>query len=128
MLAEIAGLPAVSLQPAAGAQGELAALLTAAAYFRDRGEDRTQGDLPQQRSRHESRQCGARRVSTACNSSRRPTGLVDLDELEAQLDERTAVFMITNPNTLGLFERQTSPRSPTCCTKSADWFTSTGRT
>ena len=37
MLAEIAGLPAVSLQPAAGAQGELTALLVAAAYFRDRG-------------------------------------------------------------------------------------------
>src|SRR6266545_4356974 len=40
MLAEIAGLPAVSLQPAAGAQGELAALFVAAAYFRDRGETR----------------------------------------------------------------------------------------
>ena len=41
ILAEIAGLPAVSLQPAAGAQGELTALLVAAAYFRDRGEART---------------------------------------------------------------------------------------
>ena len=41
MLAEIAGLPAVSLQPAAGAQGELAALMVAAAYFRDRGMKRT---------------------------------------------------------------------------------------
>src|SRR5271156_4431988 len=41
MLAEIAGLPAVSLQPAAGAQGEMAALLVAAAYFRDRGQERT---------------------------------------------------------------------------------------
>lgn len=40
MLGEIAGLPAVSLQPAAGAQGELTALLTAAAYFQDKGEDR----------------------------------------------------------------------------------------
>ena len=43
MLAEIAGLPAVSLQPAAGAHGELTALLVAAAYFRDRGEQRTDG-------------------------------------------------------------------------------------
>ncbi len=41
MLAEISGLPAVSLQPAAGAHGELTALMVAAAYFRDRGENRT---------------------------------------------------------------------------------------
>ena len=46
MLAEIAGLPAVSLQPAAGAQGEFTALLTAAAYFRDRGEKRTKVLFP----------------------------------------------------------------------------------
>ena len=41
MLGEISGLPAVTLQPAAGAQGELTALLVAAAYFRDKGEQRT---------------------------------------------------------------------------------------
>src|SRR5271156_5551665 len=46
MLGEIAGLPAVSLQPAAGAQGELTALLVASAYFRTRGENRTQVLFP----------------------------------------------------------------------------------
>ncbi|RMG03009.1 MAG: aminomethyl-transferring glycine dehydrogenase subunit GcvPB, partial [Planctomycetota bacterium] len=46
MLAEIAGLPAVSLQPAAGAQGELTALLTAAAYFRHTGHNRTKVLVP----------------------------------------------------------------------------------
>ena len=46
ILAEIAGLPAISLQPAAGAQGELTALLAAAAYFRDRGEERTKVLFP----------------------------------------------------------------------------------
>src|SRR5947209_13220478 len=46
ILAEIAGLPAVSLQPAAGAQGELTALLVAAAYFRDKGEKRTRVLIP----------------------------------------------------------------------------------
>ena len=46
ILAEIAGLDAVSLQPAAGAQGELTALLVAAAYFRDRGDHRTQILIP----------------------------------------------------------------------------------
>lgn len=46
MLGEIAGLPGVSLQPAAGAQGEYTALLVAAAYFRDRGEQRTKVLFP----------------------------------------------------------------------------------
>src|SRR5262249_59185439 len=46
ILAEIAGLDAVSLQPAAGAQGELTALLVASAYFRDRGEKRTRVLIP----------------------------------------------------------------------------------
>ncbi len=46
MLGEIAGLPAVSLQPAAGAQGELTALLVASAYFQDRGETRTKVLFP----------------------------------------------------------------------------------
>src|SRR6516162_4055448 len=46
MLAEIAGLPAVSLQPAAGAQGELTALLVASAYFRDKGQKRTKVLFP----------------------------------------------------------------------------------
>ena len=55
ILAEIAGLHAVSLQPAAGAQGELTALLVAAAYFRDRGEKRTQVLDSRQRPRHQSR-------------------------------------------------------------------------
>ena len=56
MLAEIAGLPAVSLQPAAGAHGELTALLVAAAYFRDRGEKRTDGADSRRRPRHQSGQ------------------------------------------------------------------------
>ena len=56
ILAEIAGLDAVSLQPAAGAQGELTALLVAAAYFRDRGEERTARPHPRQRPRHQPRQ------------------------------------------------------------------------
>ena len=53
ILAEIGGLDAVSLQPAAGAHGELAALMVAAAYFRDRGEKRTQGTSAGQGARDE---------------------------------------------------------------------------
>jgi len=104
MLAEIAGLPTVSLQPAAGAQGELAALLTASAYFRDRGEDRTKVLFPS--SAHGTNPASAALAGFQCvQLDKSADGLVDLNDLQAHLDEQTAVFMITNPNTLGLFER-----------------------
>jgi glycine dehydrogenase subunit 2 len=105
ILAEVAGLDAVSLQPAAGAQGELTALLVAAAYFRERGEKRTRVLIPD--SAHGTNPASAAIAgfdTVAVKSNAR--GRVDLDELRVKLDERTAVFMITNPNTLGLFDEQ----------------------
>jgi glycine dehydrogenase subunit 2 len=105
ILAEIAGLDAVSLQPAAGAQGELTALLVAAAYFRDRGEKRSRVLIPD--SAHGTNPASAAIAGfEAVTVKSNARGLVDLDDLRAKLDERAAVFMITNPNTLGLFERQ----------------------
>lgn len=104
MLGEIAGLPAVSLQPAAGAHGEMTALLTAAAYFHDRGEQRTKVLFPQ--SAHGTNPASAAIAGFECVQLKgRADGFVDLEELKANLDDKTAVFMITNPNTLGLFER-----------------------
>ncbi len=102
-LAEISGLPGVSLQPAAGAHGELTALLVAAAYYRDRGEQRSVVLLPD--SAHgtnpaSATMAGFRVVSVGSTAE----GMVDLDDLAAKLDGQVAVFMITNPNTLGLFE------------------------
>lgn len=103
MLAEIAGLPGVSLQPAAGAQGELAALLAAAGYFRDKGEDRTTVIFPS--SAHGTNPASAALAGfKTVQLPRTESGLVDLQELAKHLDRSTAVFMITNPNTLGLFE------------------------
>jgi glycine dehydrogenase subunit 2 len=105
MLAEIGGLPAVSLQPAAGAQGELAALLVAAAYFRDRKQSRTKVLFPS--SAHGTNPASAAIAGFECVQLKgSTTGLVDLEDLKAHLDEHTAVFMITNPNTLGLFETE----------------------
>jgi glycine dehydrogenase subunit 2 len=105
ILAEIAGLDAVSLQPAAGAQGELTALLVAAAYFRDRAEKRTRVLIPD--SAHGTNPASAALAGfDAVTIKSNARGLVDLDDLRAKLDERTAAFMITNPNTLGLFEGQ----------------------
>ncbi len=103
MLAEIAGLPAVSLQPAAGAHGEMAALLVAAAYFRDRGERRTNVLIPDAAHGTNPASAAMADLKTVAVKST-PEGFVDLDDLAAKLDDRTAVFMITNPNTLGLFE------------------------
>jgi glycine dehydrogenase subunit 2 len=105
ILAEISGLDACTLQPAAGAQGELTALLVAAAYYRDRQEPRTRVLIPD--SAHGTNPASAALAGfdavTIKSDSR---GLVDLNDLRAKLDERTAVFMITNPNTLGLFDDQ----------------------
>jgi glycine dehydrogenase subunit 2 len=105
ILGEIAGLPDVSLQPAAGAQGELTALLVAHAYFNDRGEDRPRVLIPD--SAHGTNPASAALAGfDAVSVKSNARGFVDLDDLKAKLDQRTAVFMITNPTTLGLFEEQ----------------------
>jgi glycine dehydrogenase subunit 2 len=104
-LAEIAGLHSVSLQPAAGAQGELTALLVAAAYFRDRGEKRTQVLVPD--SAHGTNPASAHLAGfEAVTIKSNAAGLVDLADLRSKLGDKTAVFMITNPNTVGLFDPQ----------------------
>ncbi len=105
ILAEIAGLDAVALQPAAGAQGELTALLVAAAYFRDKGEKRSRVLIPD--SAHGTNPASAAIAGfDAVTVKSNAKGHVDLQDLRSKLDERAAVFMITNPNTLGLFEPQ----------------------
>ncbi len=105
MLGEIAGLSGVSLQPAAGAHGELAALMVAAAYFRDRGEKRSLVLTPD--SAHGTNPASAAMAGfdavTVKSNSR---GLVEMSDLRAKLSDQVAVFMITNPNTLGLFDPQ----------------------
>ncbi|HKD38611.1 MAG TPA: aminomethyl-transferring glycine dehydrogenase subunit GcvPB, partial [Pirellulales bacterium] len=105
ILIEISGLDAASLQPAAGAQGELTALMIAAAYFRDLGQRRTKVLAPD--SAHgtnpaSAAMSGFEAVTVKSNSE----GLVDLEDLRSKLDDQVAVFMITNPNTLGLFDDQ----------------------
>jgi glycine dehydrogenase subunit 2 len=105
ILSEIAGLDAVSLQPAAGAHGELTALLVAAAYFRDRGETRTKVLVPD--SAHGTNPASAHLAGfEAVTIKSDARGLVDLADFKAKLDPQTAVFMITNPNTVGLFDPQ----------------------
>jgi glycine dehydrogenase subunit 2 len=106
LFAEISGLPGVSLQPAAGAHGEMTALMVAAAYFRERGEDQRRvvltADSAHGTNPASARMAGFETLAVGSDSH----GMVDLGDLRSKLSERTAVFMLTNPNTLGLFERQ----------------------
>jgi glycine dehydrogenase subunit 2 len=107
-LQEISGLDVCSLQPAAGAHGELTALLVAAAYFRDvyaknGGEKRTKVLSPD--SAHGTNPASATMAGFESVTVKTLTsGAVDMDDLRAKLDDQIAVFMITNPNTVGVFE------------------------
>jgi glycine dehydrogenase subunit 2 len=103
-LAEIAGLPHVSLQPSAGSHGELAGLLLTRAYHEDRGERKTKVLTPD--TAHGTNPATVTmagyevvKVGTA------PDGGVDLDDLRAKATDEVACLMLTNPNTLGLFDR-----------------------
>jgi glycine dehydrogenase subunit 2 len=105
MLAEISGLPAVSLQPAAGAHGELTALMVAAAWFRDQGQRRHKVLAPD--SAHGTNPASASMAGfDTVTVKSKTSGLVDMDDLQQKLDDDVAVFMITNPNTLGIFDPQ----------------------
>ncbi|MFM8406098.1 MAG: aminomethyl-transferring glycine dehydrogenase subunit GcvPB [Pirellulaceae bacterium] len=104
-LAEISGLPGVSLQPAAGAHGELTALMVAAAWFRKKGERRRQ--VLTLDSAHGTNPASAKMAGwDTVTVKSGPNGLADLDDLQSKISSDTAVLMITNPNTLGLFEKQ----------------------
>lgn len=102
-LSEICGLPHVSLQPSAGSHGELAGLLLTRAYHEDRGEERTRVLTPD--TAHGTNpatvtMAGYEVVKVATNER----GGVDVDDLRAKADETVACLMLTNPNTLGLFD------------------------
>ncbi len=105
-LAEIAGFDAVSLQPAAGAQGELTGILVFRAYHRDRGDaGRTEIIVPD--SAHGTNPATAAMVGyTVVEVKSDARGNVDLADLKRKLSPRTAGMMLTNPNTVGLFEEQ----------------------
>jgi glycine dehydrogenase subunit 2 len=102
-LAEITGLHAVSLQPAAGAHGELTALMMIQAYHHSRGEDRTVALVPDSAHGTNPASCTLSGLKVKEVASG-PDGLVDMASFREHLADDVAVMMITNPNTLGLFE------------------------
>ena len=105
MLAEITGMDAVTLQPAAGAHGEQTGLMMIKAYHESRGDHkRTKVIVPD--SAHGTNPASAAvtgfdTVEVASDAE----GMVDLDALKALMDDSVAALMLTNPNTLGVFER-----------------------
>ena len=104
-LAEIGGVDAVTLQPSAGAQGELVGLLLMRAHHGER-KDRKRNQIIIPDSAHGTNPAsvttaGFETVQIASGSD----GRVSLEKLKEALSERTAGMMLTNPNTLGLFER-----------------------
>jgi len=107
LLKEVSGFPAVSLQPAAGAHGELTGMLMTRAYHRDRGEGEQRTTVLIPDSAHGTNPAtatmvGYRTVTIPSNER----GGIDLDALRAALGPDTAALMITNPSTLGIFEDQ----------------------
>lgn len=104
LLKKIVGMAGITLQPAAGAQGEFTSLLMFRAYHQARGRKRTKILVPD--SAHGTNPAsvtisGFRAVGIKSNAQ----GMVDLDDLKRNLDEDVAGLMLTNPNTLGIFER-----------------------
>jgi glycine dehydrogenase subunit 2 len=105
ILAEVAGLPAVSLQPAAGSQGELTGLLLMRAYFADRGEGDQRRRVVIPDTAHGTNPASVTMAGYELTKvATDPRGNLDLDDLRAKVDEGTAALMLTNPSTLGLFD------------------------
>jgi glycine dehydrogenase subunit 2 len=103
ILAEVAGLPAVTLQPAAGSQGELTGLMLMRAYFADRGEERDTIITPD--TAHGTNPASVTMAGYQLEKVETDArGNLDLENLRTKVNERTAGLMLTNPSTLGLFD------------------------
>lgn len=105
ILLELSGMDRVSFQPAAGAHGEVTSIFLAKAYFKDKNEpNRTKIIVPD--SSHGTNPATSALAGFQVKQIKSTSeGLVDLEALRKECDETTAAFMLTNPNTLGLFDK-----------------------
>jgi glycine dehydrogenase subunit 2 len=105
ILLEVTGLDAVSLQPAAGSQGELTGLMLFHAYFRDRGEDEQRTNVVIPDTAHGTNPASVTMAGYKLTPVRTDArGNIDVADLRTKVDEHTAGLMLTNPSTLGLFD------------------------
>jgi glycine dehydrogenase subunit 2 len=105
ILLEVTGLDAVSLQPAAGSQGELTGLMLFRAYFGDRGESEQRRKIVIPDTAHGTNPASVTMAGyelTPVKTDAR--GNIDIEDLRGKVDEHTAGLMLTNPSTLGLFD------------------------
>jgi glycine dehydrogenase subunit 2 len=104
-LLEITGMEAITLQPAAGAHGELTGLLLVRAHHQSKGNPRKKVLIPD--SAHGTNPATAAMVGYAVeNLKSNARGMVEVSALEAQMNDEVAALMLTNPNTLGVFEQE----------------------
>jgi glycine cleavage system P protein (glycine dehydrogenase) subunit 2 len=105
ILAEVCGLHAVSLQPAAGSQGELTGLMLFHAYFADRGEDEQRREVVIPDTAHGTNPASVTMAGYSLVGVKTDArGNVDVDDLRGRVGPQTAGLMLTNPSTLGLFD------------------------
>jgi glycine dehydrogenase subunit 2 len=105
ILVEVTGLDAVSLQPAAGSQGELTGLMLVRAYFEAKGESELRRKVVIPDTAHGTNPASVTMAGyevTPVKTDAR--GNIDVDDLRTKVDEHTAALMLTNPSTLGLFD------------------------
>src|SRR6201987_898721 len=104
-LTEITGMDAITLQPAAGAHGELTGLLMVRAYHQSKGNPRKKILIPD--SAHGTNPATAAMVGYSVeNLKSNARGMLDASALTSQMNEEVAALMLTNPNTLGVFEQE----------------------
>jgi glycine dehydrogenase subunit 2 len=104
-LLEITGMQAITLQPAAGAHGELTGILLVRAFLQQQGNPRKKILIPD--SAHGTNPATAAMAGYAVeNLKSNSAGMVDVPSLAAQMNEDVAALMLTNPNTLGVFEQE----------------------
>jgi glycine cleavage system P protein (glycine dehydrogenase) subunit 2 len=107
ILAEVTGLHGVSLQPAAGSQGELTGLMLVRAYFADRGEADGRRKVVIPDTAHGTNPASVTMAGFELTPVRTdPRGNIDVEDLRGKVDEETAALMLTNPSTLGLFDER----------------------
>jgi glycine dehydrogenase subunit 2 len=105
-IANVVGLPAVTLQPAAGAHGEMTGLLLIKAYFEAKGETKRRKVIVPDTAHGTNPATAALAGYEVVEIKSNDRGLVDIAALKAALSDEVAAIMLTNPNTLGLFEEE----------------------
>jgi len=106
LLCDISGMDAFTLQPMAGAHGELTGMMLVAAYHRDKGNEKTEVLIPDEAHGTNPSSAAIAGYTVRPVPTNPETGVIDSATLESMIGPQTAAIMMTNPNTLGIFNSQ----------------------